>query len=100
MKASSSIQEGKGQLPHDFFEQAVSESQHSELTKQPSKRVKSTPPEDFFETSKSTVEKEIPDQQSQRSSLKVNGALPQGFFDDKNADLRARGIQPVKVDVK
>ncbi|KAL2459234.1 zinc ion binding [Forsythia ovata] len=31
---------------------------------------------------------------------KVKGALPEGFFDDKDADLRARGITPVKLDVK
>lgn len=30
----------------------------------------------------------------------VKGALPEGFFDDKDSDLRARGIQPVKLDVK
>ncbi|KAA8518531.1 hypothetical protein F0562_016005 [Nyssa sinensis] len=30
----------------------------------------------------------------------VTGALPEGFFDDKDADLRARGITPVKVDIK
>nr|XP_043621183.1 protein ABA AND ROS SENSITIVE 1 [Erigeron canadensis] len=27
-------------------------------------------------------------------------ALPEGFFDDKDADLRARGITPVKPDIK
>lgn len=30
----------------------------------------------------------------------TKGALPEGFFDDKDADLRARGITPVKPDVK
>ncbi|RWW71887.1 hypothetical protein BHE74_00020334 [Ensete ventricosum] len=30
----------------------------------------------------------------------VKGALPEGFFDNKDADLRARGIEPVKVDIK
>ena len=30
----------------------------------------------------------------------AKGALPEGFFDDKDADLRARGITPVKLDVK
>ncbi|XP_051135471.1 protein ABA AND ROS SENSITIVE 1 [Andrographis paniculata] len=30
----------------------------------------------------------------------AKGALPEGFFDDKDADLRARGITPVKPDVK
>lgn len=30
----------------------------------------------------------------------AKGALPEGFFDNKDADLRARGITPVKLDVK
>lgn len=30
----------------------------------------------------------------------AKGALPEGFFDDKNADLRARGITIVKPDIK
>lgn len=30
----------------------------------------------------------------------TKGALPEGFFDNKDADLRARGIEPVKVDIK
>ncbi|KAK4278047.1 hypothetical protein QN277_015946 [Acacia crassicarpa] len=30
----------------------------------------------------------------------VKGVLPEGFFDNKDADLRARGIKPVKPDVK
>ncbi|KAL2535412.1 Coiled-coil domain-containing protein 16 [Forsythia ovata] len=29
---------------------------------------------------------------------KVKGPLPEGFFDDKDDDLRARGIAPVKPD--
>ncbi|XP_042374119.1 protein ABA AND ROS SENSITIVE 1-like [Zingiber officinale] len=29
----------------------------------------------------------------------TKGALPEGFFDNKDADLRARGIEPVKVDI-
>lgn len=33
-------------------------------------------------------------------SKQIKGALPEGFFDDKSADLRARGITPVKLDVK
>ncbi|KAK9272381.1 hypothetical protein L1049_002752 [Liquidambar formosana] len=33
-------------------------------------------------------------------SKKVKGALPEGFFDNKDADLRARGIKPIKLDVK
>lgn len=30
----------------------------------------------------------------------IKGALPEGFFDDKEADLRAHGIKLVKPDVK
>lgn len=30
----------------------------------------------------------------------VKEALPEGFFDNKEADLRARGIKPVKPDIK
>lgn len=30
----------------------------------------------------------------------AKGALPEGFFDNKDADFRARGIKPVKIDVK
>lgn len=30
----------------------------------------------------------------------ASGALPEGFFDNKEDDLRARGIKPVKPDVK
>ncbi|XP_038697851.1 zinc finger protein 830-like isoform X2 [Tripterygium wilfordii] len=33
-------------------------------------------------------------------SKDVKRSLPEGFFDNKEADLRARGIKPVKVDVK
>ncbi|EEF41988.1 Coiled-coil domain-containing protein, putative [Ricinus communis] len=35
-----------------------------------------------------------------RYMKQVKGALPEGFFDDKEADLRARGIKLVKPDVK
>lgn len=31
---------------------------------------------------------------------KAKGVLPEGFYDNKDADLRARGITPVKPDVK
>lgn len=44
---------------------------------------------------------------SQKSSVnpgsegkQIKGALPEGFFDDKEADLRAHGIKLVKPDVK
>ncbi|CAI9091080.1 OLC1v1026004C2 [Oldenlandia corymbosa var. corymbosa] len=33
-------------------------------------------------------------------TMRSKGALPEGFFDDKDADMLARGITPVKPDVK
>jgi len=30
----------------------------------------------------------------------VKGSLPEGFFDNKDADLRARGLEPIKYDIK
>ncbi|XP_011038262.1 PREDICTED: zinc finger protein 830-like isoform X2 [Populus euphratica] len=36
---------------------------------------------------------------SDSQAKKGQGALPEGFFDNKEADLRARGIKPVKPDV-
>lgn len=37
---------------------------------------------------------------SASENQQVKGALPEGFFDNKDADLRARGITPVKLDIK
>lgn len=46
---------------------------------------------DFSQVSKSD---------SVSESKQAKGSLPQGFFDDKDAELRARGITPVKPDPK
>lgn len=37
---------------------------------------------------------------SASENRQAKGALPEGFFDNKDADLRARGITPVKLDIK
>ncbi|KAL9262990.1 ABA AND ROS SENSITIVE 1-like protein [Drosera capensis] len=37
---------------------------------------------------------------AKQEAAPMKGALPQGFFDNKDADLRARGIEPVKPDIK
>ncbi|KAL1348540.1 hypothetical protein HN51_024510 [Arachis hypogaea] len=37
---------------------------------------------------------------SDAEDSQTKGSLPEGFFDNKDADLRARGIKPVKPDVK
>lgn len=39
-------------------------------------------------------------QMADSESKQLKGVLPEGFFDNKEADLRARGINPVKPDVK
>ncbi|KAJ4718535.1 zinc finger protein [Melia azedarach] len=47
--------------------------------------------------------KEVPEKSMQNAGKEANqvkGALPEGFFDNKEADLLARGIKPVKPDVK
>ncbi|KAK3023938.1 hypothetical protein RJ639_044701 [Escallonia herrerae] len=49
---------------------------------------------------RNTNEVQPPKENVLSESKQVKGALPEGFFDDKNADLRARGITPVKLDVK
>ncbi|KAF7831132.1 zinc finger protein 830 [Senna tora] len=46
---------------------------------------------DIRRTSDETADTEI---------KQTKGVLPEGFFDNKEADLRARGIKPVKLDVK
>ena len=43
---------------------------------------------------------QTPTQNSGSEAKQVKGALPEGFFDNKEADLRARGIKPIKPDVK
>ncbi|XP_068643093.1 protein ABA AND ROS SENSITIVE 1 [Aristolochia californica] len=41
-----------------------------------------------------------PSRKTNGSEVKpINGELPEGFFDNKDADLRARGIEPVKLDI-
>ena len=52
---------------------------------------KSNQPKQLGQTSAGTADTEI---------KQVKGMLPEGFFDNKDADLRARGIKPVKPDVK
>ncbi|XP_020233643.1 zinc finger protein 830 [Cajanus cajan] len=48
----------------------------------------------------SQAKKEISHTSVKTTDTEVKGILPEGFFDNKDADLRARGIKPVKPDVK
>lgn len=43
---------------------------------------------------------EISKQNADSEAKQIKGALPEGFFDNKEADMLARGIKPVKPDVK
>nr|AFK44197.1 unknown [Lotus japonicus] len=40
------------------------------------------------------------DKTADKETKPVKEALPEGFFDNKEADLRARGIKPVRPDIK
>ncbi|KAL3838717.1 hypothetical protein ACJIZ3_023308 [Penstemon smallii] len=44
--------------------------------------------------------RQLPKKDVDSEAKQVKGSIPQGFFDDKDADLRARGITLVKPDVK
>ncbi|KAL2334877.1 hypothetical protein Fmac_016090 [Flemingia macrophylla] len=46
------------------------------------------------------AKEEISQTSVKTTDTEVKGILPEGFFDNKDADLRARGIKPVKPDVK
>ncbi|XP_020241956.1 zinc finger protein 830 isoform X2 [Asparagus officinalis] len=69
------------------------------------KQVKEALPDGFFddkERDESIKLNDIPEPSGQSHGLestKGERPLPEGFFDDKERDQRARGIEPVKVDV-
>lgn len=62
-------------------------------------------PDGFFDNNKTGNGPQANEQNSLSKEAKssetaqVKGSLPEGFFDNKDADLRARGIQPQKVDM-
>lgn len=43
---------------------------------------------------------EVFNQKEKSEGNQVKGSLPEGFFDNKDADLRARGLEPIKYDIK
>ncbi|KAF3432617.1 hypothetical protein FNV43_RR27357 [Rhamnella rubrinervis] len=58
----------------------------------------SIPQNEMFQPARDHAQTSI--QNSGSEAKQVKGILPEGFFDNKEADLRARGIKPVKPDVK
>ncbi|PON34866.1 Zinc finger protein [Parasponia andersonii] len=109
-------------LPSNFFDNNDSQKpitklqgtrpQHSGESTRP--QSSSGLPPNFFDNNESqkpdtsieTVTMKPPRKLTQTSQItdleakQVKGALPEGFFDNKEADLLARGIKPVKPDVK
>lgn len=80
------------QLPSDFFDNHDSKRQKEGSEQMESTETRSNhmqPPRENANTKLCTSE-----------NRQVKGALPEGFFDNKDADLRARGITPVKIDIK
>lgn len=86
-------------LPPDFFDNSDTEKSNSkrsavqvmETQKYKMPTVSSAQPaRELTQTSKITGSE----------AKQAKGALPEGFFDNKEADLLARGIKPVKPDVK
>ncbi|CAM0954853.1 unnamed protein product [Alopecurus aequalis] len=104
----------KGILPGNFFDYTEDEDEApapapapKELSRTPGNianpnrmQVKGVP-DGFFDTSNTQpTEASAPSQAGNNAeSAQVKGALPEGFFDNKDADLRARGIEPPKVDI-
>ncbi|XP_062110990.1 protein ABA AND ROS SENSITIVE 1 [Humulus lupulus] len=116
-RASTKSQSSSG-LPPNFFDDSDSQKantstrpEHSRVSTKP--QLSGLPP-NFFDDSNSQrpitgTETEImkpAKELTQTSQIagseakQVKGALPEGFFDNKEADLLARGIKPVKPDVK
>lgn len=80
------------QLPSDFFDNHDSKRQKEGTEQMESAETRSNhmqPPRENANTKLGASE-----------NRQVKGALPEGFFDNKDADLRARGITPVKLDIK
>ncbi|PIA33360.1 hypothetical protein AQUCO_04100048v1 [Aquilegia coerulea] len=90
-QGGSEIKQVKGALPDGFFDnkdlQTTTNMDDSEI-----KQMKGSLPEN---EDANTNRKP-----SGTEGKQVKSALPEGFFDNKDADLRARGIEPVKVDIK
>lgn len=101
--------QAKGALPDNFFDNKT-ECQISNQPKDISRNVSNSEVKHEMRAPSSTLsdstERMGSNQLNQPSKMlnssetkQVTGALPEGFFDNKDADLRARGIEPVKVDI-
>ncbi|KAM0824166.1 hypothetical protein ACQ4PT_070372 [Festuca glaucescens] len=103
----------KGILPGIFFDYTEEDEDEEPATapKEPNRtsgnianpnrmQVKGVP-DGFFDSSSTQPTEASASSQAGNTveTAQVKGALPEGFFDNKDADLRARGIEPPKVDI-
>ncbi|EES18435.1 hypothetical protein BDA96_09G193100 [Sorghum bicolor] len=96
----------KGTLPANFFDYGEEDEAPAPVPKELSTsqtvagsihtKVKGVP-DGFFDHNKTGSGMQPNEPSSETAQIK--GSLPEGFFDNKDADLRARGIQPQKVDM-
>lgn len=91
---ASSYKKPEGSAQTQITEVSNSESKKDILSN--AKALESKTHETKIEREPSHTPKEVTGSESKYSK----GALPEGFFDDKDKDLRARGIKPVKPDPK
>ncbi|GMI93926.1 ABA AND ROS SENSITIVE 1 [Hibiscus trionum] len=115
----------KGSLPVGFFDKDETklpmdvvkpptetklEAKQASAPETQNRQLKGSLPGDFFDRDDTNLpmnvmktpreNKQASEQAGAPETKQVKGALPEGFFDNKEADLRARGIKPVKIDVK
>jgi zinc finger protein 830 len=113
-KGTQGIPNVKGVLPGNFFDYAEEDEDEAPAPapKEPSRtpgnianpnrmQVKGVP-DGFFDSSNTHPTEASASSQAGNNveTDQVKKTLPEGFFDNKDADLRARGIEPPKVDIK
>ena len=116
-KGSHTNTNAKGILPRNFFDYADEDeapppapaanelSTSGDIANSNHMQVKGVP-DGFFDNNKtgngmqSSEPGSLSKEAKSSGTAQVKASLPEGFFDNKDADLRARGIQPQKVDMK
>ena len=114
-KGSHTNTNAKGILPGNFFDYADEDeapapapnelSTSGDIANSTHMQVKGVP-DGFFDNNKtgngmqSSEPGSLSKEAKSSGTAQVKASLPEGFFDNKDADLRARGIQPQKVDMK
>ncbi|RZR82637.1 hypothetical protein BHM03_00009089 [Ensete ventricosum] len=98
MMGGTDAQQDMGVLPNNFFDN------NERTDDQPLKQIEDKSNLQLKKVNKTLDSSNQTSQASEKidgsDAKQVKGALPEGFFDNKDADLRARGIKPVKVDIK